>query len=59
MKKIKLNKGLKLNKEAITKLQETQMSHFKGGVMIGDSISCLNFTCNTSCNEGTCNGAVD
>lgn len=58
MKKIKLNKGLKLNREVITKLQESQLSSFKGGVMIDDSISCLNFTCNTSCNEGTCNGAV-
>ena len=31
MKKIQLNKGLTLNKEAITKLQESQMSSLKGG----------------------------
>jgi hypothetical protein len=57
MKKIKLNKGLKLNKEAITKLQETQMSHFKGGVK-ESNYSCVNASCVTSCNEGTCIGAV-
>ena len=30
--KIKLTKGLTLNKEAITKLQEAQMSKVKGGI---------------------------
>ncbi|CAM3964261.1 MULTISPECIES: class I lanthipeptide [Flavobacterium] len=59
MKKIQLNNGLSLNKIAITKLQDAQMSKLKGGVnRINDSISCLQLTCNTSCNNGTCNGAV-
>ncbi|WP_415782659.1 class I lanthipeptide, partial [Flavobacterium jumunjinense] len=31
MKKIQLNKGLNLNKETVTKLQESQLSNFKGG----------------------------
>ena len=57
MKKIKLNKGLNLNKKSITKLQESQLSNFKGGNK-GASISCLNFTCNASCNEGTCNAKI-
>lgn len=30
--KIKLTKGLTLNKEAVTKLQEAQMSQVKGGI---------------------------
>ena len=59
MKKITLNKGLRLNKEAITKLQESQMSQVKGGVRGADSISCLNFTCNASCDTGTCNGTAE
>jgi len=48
MKKIKLNSGLKLNKEAITKLQESQLSNFRGGK--GDATdhnSCLWSSCNT------------
>lgn len=59
MKKITLNKGLRLNKEAITKLQEAQMSQLKGGGRDAASISCLNFTCNASCDTGTCNGSAD
>jgi glutamate 5-kinase len=55
MKKIKLNKGLKLNKEAITKLQESQMTLFKGGVNIVDG-SCANGSCVESCNEDSCTG---
>ncbi|MFE3872169.1 class I lanthipeptide [Flavobacterium sp. ZS1P70] len=31
--KIKLTKGLSLNKVAITKLQESQVAHFKGGIV--------------------------
>jgi len=48
MKKIKLNSGLKLNKESITKLQESQLSNFRGGK--GDAedwSSCICCSCNT------------
>jgi hypothetical protein len=47
MKKIKLNKGLKLNKEAISKLQETQISHFRGGVKLSKNFpeSCIRISC--------------
>jgi hypothetical protein len=54
MKKIKLNKGLRLNKEAITKLQESQLSNFKGGIVIDDGISCANGSCINSCNKNSC-----
>jgi len=47
MKKIKLNSGLKLNKEAITKLQESQLSNFRGGKGDADHNSCLWSSCNT------------
>jgi len=47
MKKIKLNNGLKLNKEAITKLQESQLSNFRGGKgQEADWNSCLFKSCN-------------
>ena len=46
MKKIKLNNGLKLNKEAITKLQESQLSNFRGGKGDKADISCLHLSCN-------------
>jgi len=45
MKKIKLNNGLKLNKEAITKLQELQLSKFKGGKNQADFRTCIRHTC--------------
>jgi len=46
MKKIKLHNGLKLNKEAITKLQESQLSNFRGGKgQHTDRSSCLLHTC--------------
>ncbi|MFE3872168.1 class I lanthipeptide [Flavobacterium sp. ZS1P70] len=54
--KIKLSKGLSLNKETVSKLQESQMAHIKGGNVIEDSWSCVAGTCNASCNKGTCNG---
>jgi hypothetical protein len=59
MKKIKLNKGLNLNKESITKLQESQMFHLKGGIMGENSTSgsCGVISCQRSCNEVAC--AVD
>jgi len=53
MKKIKLNKGLKLNKESITKLQESQLSNFKGGNMVV-GVTCGNGSCIESCNKNSC-----
>ncbi|AZJ32417.1 MULTISPECIES: class I lanthipeptide [Tenacibaculum] len=58
MKKITLNKGLKLNKEAITKLQDSQMSTFKGGIRAA-GLTCANGSCIKSCNENSCNGSAD
>ena len=55
MKKITLNKGLKLNKESITKLQDSQMSTFKGGIREVDGLTCANGSCIKSCNEDSCN----
>ncbi len=43
--KIQLNKGLALNKEVITKLQENQMAKVKGGRAA--SSSCGFLSCNT------------
>jgi hypothetical protein len=55
--KIKLSKALVLNKATITKLQESQMSQIKGGLL---AASCVNGTCIVvrSCNSGSCNGAT-
>ena len=50
MKKIQLKKGLKINKEAITKLQESQMSK-----VIGGSGSCGVGSCGNSCAHDSCN----
>lgn len=44
MKKIHLNKGLQINKEAISKLQEQQMTDIKGG------------NAYTSCKKKSCTG---
>ena len=44
MKKIKLSKGLQINKEAVSKLQEEQMKDIKGGQA---AISCWKESCNT------------
>lgn len=44
-KQIQLKKGLNLNKESISKLQESQMMFLKGGCGKVDS-SCLFGTCN-------------
>ena len=56
MKKIQLNKGLNLNKETVTKLQESQLSNFKGGVnRVDQGLTCGNASCANSCNEGSCN----
>ncbi len=43
MKKIKLNKRLNLSKKSVTKLQESQLSNFKGGNIGFDT--CLNASC--------------
>ena len=53
MKKIKLNKGLSFNKEAISKLNDDQLSQVKGGGIFGggsskgDSCSCCHHSCNS------------
>ncbi|WP_408045123.1 class I lanthipeptide [Tenacibaculum litopenaei] len=46
MNTIKLNNGLKLNKEAVTKLQDSQLANLKGGT--GEKApagSCLLLSC--------------
>jgi hypothetical protein len=53
-RKIQLSKGLSINKEAIAKLQESQMAQLRGGVRQLDE-SCAGFSCNTSCKSGSCN----
>ena len=45
MKKIKLNKGLQLNKEVVSKLQEDQLENVKGG--LAPAASCFIGSCNT------------
>ncbi|MBK1897532.1 class I lanthipeptide [Chryseobacterium paridis] len=45
MKKLKLNKGLQINKEAISKLQDEQIKNIKGGAAAG---SCGWKSCNTT-----------
>ncbi len=52
MKKIKLNKNLNLNKEAIVKMQETQLATVKGGA--GKPASCGEASCAKSCESGSC-----
>ncbi len=53
MKKIQLKKGLSFNKEAISKLNDDQLSQVKGGGIIGagssrgDSCSCCHQSCNS------------
>lgn len=42
MKKLKLNKGLQINKEAISKLQDEQIKSIKGGAA---ARSCAWTTC--------------
>ncbi len=49
MKKIKLNKGLQLNKEVVSKLQEEQLANVKGGQ--APSGSCRNGSCNNAAGE--------
>ncbi|WP_367868489.1 class I lanthipeptide [Pedobacter sp. WC2423] len=50
--KIQLTKALKLNKESLTKLQESQMTSVKGGTAALFSSSGPKCTCGkNSCNE--------
>jgi len=42
MKKIKLNKGLQINRDVVSKLQEEQMKDVKGGAA---ALSCLVGNC--------------
>jgi hypothetical protein len=53
--KIKLDKskGLNLDKEAITKLQESQIDGVKGG--LAEVGSCADVSCTKSCAEQSCN----
>lgn len=58
-KKIKLQKGLSLNKEAIVKLQDNQMINLRGGNnTITDAASIKScwylLSCINSCNEQSC-----
>lgn len=50
--KIQLTKGLKLNKEALTKLQESQMLSIKGGNAIEAPESSRGPKC--TCGKGSC-----
>ena len=49
MKKLQLKKGLQINKEAITKLQESQMAKVVGGS------TCFAGSCAQSCAHTSCN----
>lgn len=46
MKKIQLNNSLVLSKEVISRLQDHQLAHVKGG--FGPDGSCFFTTCNTA-----------
>ncbi|MDR6763867.1 hypothetical protein J2Y38_004091 [Flavobacterium sp. 2755] len=45
MKKIQLKKGLQINKDAVSKLQENQMKDIKGG-QAPAAVSCDDHSCN-------------
>jgi hypothetical protein len=52
MSTIKLNNGLKLNKEAVTKLQDSQLADLKGGA--GEKApagSCVLLSCDGQASE--------
>jgi hypothetical protein len=63
-KKIKLQKGLTLNKEAIVKLQDNQMMNLRGGTneISTDTASISScwylLSCIHSCNTGSCSTTV-
>ncbi|MDC8028245.1 MULTISPECIES: class I lanthipeptide [Elizabethkingia] len=52
-RKIQLTKGLSINKEAVAKLQESQMTQLRGGIN-GSSNSLKTDTCK-SCLNQSCN----
>jgi hypothetical protein len=61
-KRIKLQKGLSLNKEAIIKLQDSQMMNLRGGnntITATDAASIKScwylLSCMNSCNTSSCN----
>ena len=45
MKKIKITKGFSLNKESLSKLQDTQMSSIKGRGTSGPRCTCNRNSC--------------
>lgn len=45
--KIKLNKGLKLTKESLSKLQDNQMANVKGQGTSGPQCTCRRQSCNS------------
>ena len=45
MKKIKLEKGLQLNKEILTKLEDSQMASIKGQGSSGPKCTCNKNSC--------------
>ncbi|MCD2258066.1 class I lanthipeptide [Psychroserpens luteolus] len=49
MKKIKLNNGLQLTKEVVSRLQKDQLTNVKGGMAAG--ASCIYLTCNSKRKE--------
>lgn len=53
MSKIKLKKGLKLDKETLSKLQESQMAAVKGGKVFSSSGPVC------TCRDGSCNGTEE
>ncbi len=55
MKKIKFEKKLSLNKEAVTELNDDQMNNVKGGAALWTLIFCRpSKSCVTICQQTTC-----
>jgi natural product precursor len=53
--KMKLTKGLNLNKEAIIKLQESQIANFKGGnVQVVNNVLYIDDSCIGTCQKMSC-----
>ncbi|MFE3872170.1 class I lanthipeptide [Flavobacterium sp. ZS1P70] len=53
--KIKLTKGLSLNKKSITRFQESQMSHFKGRNAQGvGNVLYIDDSCIGTCQKMSC-----
>ena len=53
MSKIKLTKALQLNKESLSKLQESQMAAVKGGKVFSSSGP------KCTCRDNSCNGSEE